>query len=186
MHGPPTYVSICLAIYQAVQLSKRRHPTAIPKCTKTLPKDLQSRAKTRIWSPRAMQGHQKRTQEHVRVTKTINLRTQVRLRSSQKCQGAPRRAKGNPKGAQGRPRGSQRLPKGDQKGIQNGTQNGSRFLSRSRDPIFHKKVIWSMPVQSKSLRKKSDALPCGPILSPPSSRPPPFSQDKIPLQRPSL
>ena len=87
------------------------------------------------------------------MTKTIKLRTQVRLRSSRKCQGAPRRAKGNPKGAQGRPRGSQRLSKGDQKGIQNGTQNGSRFLSRSRDPIFHKKLIWSMPVQSKSLPK---------------------------------
>ena len=84
----------------------------------------------------------------------MKLRTQVRLRSSQKCQGAPRRAKGNPKGAQGRPRGSQRLPKSDQKGIQNGTQDGSRFPSRARDPYFHKKVIWSMPVQSKSLRKK--------------------------------
>jgi hypothetical protein len=60
----------------------------------------------------------------------------VRLRSSQRCQGA---YKGNPKGAQGRPRGSQRLPKGDQKGIQNGTQNGSRFLSRAQDPIFSHK-----------------------------------------------
>ena len=70
------------------------------------------------------------------MPKTIKLRTQVRLWSSRKCQGAPRRAKGNPKGAQGRPRGSQRLPKGTQKGIQNGTQNGSRFLSRSRDPTF--------------------------------------------------
>ena len=149
MHGPPTYVSICLSIYQAVQLSKRRHPTAIPKCTKTLPKDLQRRTKTSTWSPRAMQGHQKKTQEPVRVAKTIKLRTQVRLWSSRKCQGAPRRAKGNPKGAQGRPRGSQRLPKGNQKGIQNDTQNGSKFLSITRDPIFHKKMIWSMPVQSK-------------------------------------
>jgi len=35
----------------------------------------------------------------------------VRLRSSQRCQGVPRRAKGSPKGAQGRPRG----PKGSQK-----------------------------------------------------------------------
>ena len=58
-----------------------------------------------------MQGHQKRTQEHVRVTKTFKLRTQVRLRSSQGAKGP----QGEPKGTQREPSGAQGGPKGFQK-----------------------------------------------------------------------
>ena len=87
--------------------------------------------------------------------------TQASLQNSSRCQGTPKVSQRLPKGSPRARRGSQGLPKGNQKGIQNGTQNGSRFLCITRDPIFHKKVIWIEPARSKGLQKKKTGLSNG-------------------------
>jgi len=66
VHGLPTHISIYLPIYLALELSKRRQPTAIPKCTKTFPKDLQSRAKTIDLEPK---GHARSLKNDPRTRK---------------------------------------------------------------------------------------------------------------------